>query len=76
MKKEQMKKADEAVETVFIPKESKHDDALYIAVNGRRMLVKKGENVSLPRAFAAVVKASFDAKKSAERYIDSVSAEE
>ena len=75
MKKELKTKRAEETETVFIPRESKHDDALYIAVNGRRMLVKKGEPVQLPRAFAAVVKASFAAKAQAERYIDSVSAE-
>lgn len=75
MKKEKTLKPAEDTETVFIPKESKHDDALYIAVNGRRMLVKKGESVALPKAFAAVVKASFAAKAQAERYIDSVSAE-
>ncbi len=75
MKKEIAKKKAEETETVFIPKESKHDDALYIAVNGRRMLVKKGEAVALPKAFAEVVKASFAAKAQAERYIDSVSAE-
>ncbi len=65
----------EDTEAVFIPKESKHDDALYVAVNGRRMLVKKGETVFLPGPFAAVVKASFAAKKTAESYIDSVAAE-
>lgn len=59
-------------ETVFIPKEHKHDDALFIAVNGRRLLVKKGEPVALPKPFAAVVKASFEAKKKADSYIDSV----
>lgn len=75
MNKKMNTPAQEAAETVFIPRESKHDDALYIAVNGRRMLVKKGESVSLPKPFAEVVKASFAAKQSAERYIDSVAAE-
>ena len=75
MKKEMKQIVPEATETVLIPKESKHDDALYIAVNGRRMLVKKGEPVSLPRSFAEVVKASFAAKQTAERYIDSVAAQ-
>ena len=65
----------EETRTVFIPKESKHDDALFIAVNGRRMLVKKGESVELPVPFAAVVEASMDARREAERYIDRVSAE-
>ena len=68
-------KTAEITEEVFIPKTSKHDDAQYIAVNGRRMLVKKGETVLLPKPFAAVVKASFAAKAQAERYIDSVCAE-
>ena len=39
------------------------------------MLVKKGEPVALPKAFAAVVQASFDAKRTAEKYIDAVCAE-
>lgn len=74
MKNEKIKKNEEA-ETVFIPKENKHDDALYVAVNGRRMLVKKGETVTLPKSFAEVIKASFCAKKTAESYIDSVCSE-
>ena len=75
MKKETGKTAREETEAVFIPKETKHDDALYVAVNGRRMLVKKGETVFLPKSFAEVVNASFAAKRSAEQYIDAVSAE-
>ncbi len=74
MKKEKTNKK-EATRTVFIPRESKHDDAQYIAVNGRRMLVKKGENVALPVSFAAVVEASFSARREAESYIERVSAE-
>lgn len=61
--------------TVFIPKESKHDDALYVAVNGQRLLVRKGEPVSLPRRFAEVINNSFAAAKRAESYIDSVSSD-
>lgn len=75
MKKEATEIMKEETETLVIPKESKHDDALYIAVNGRRMLVRKGEPVTLPKPFAEVVNASFAAKRQAERYIDSVSAE-
>ena len=74
MKKETVNRREET-RAVFIPKESKHDDALYIAVNGRRMLVKKGESVALPIPFAAVVEASLNARREAERYIDRVSAE-
>ena len=75
MKKENAAPVREETETVFIPRESKHDDAQYIAVNGRRMLVKKGEPVALPKPFAEVVKAMFEAKAQAEKYIDAVSAE-
>lgn len=71
MKKEKTNVAEDTV-TVFIPKENKHDDALYVAVNGKRLLVKKGENVKLPRCFAEVILSSFDAKKTADSYIDSV----
>ena len=67
------KKAEaEKTATVFIPKESKHDDALYVAVNGQRLLVKKGEPVSLPLKFAEVILNSFAAAEKAESYIDSV----
>ncbi len=75
MKKDMKTRLKEETEQVFIPRESKHDDALYVAVNGRRMLVKKGETVALPKPFAAVIKESFAARRTAERYIDSVCAE-
>ena len=67
-----MKKANqekEQTEVVFIPKAYKGDDAQYVAVNGRRILVRKGEPVSLPKPFAEVVKNSFAAAKRAEDYI-------
>ena len=57
---------------VFIPKEFKGDDALFVAVNGRRLLVKKGETVLLPAPFAAVLKNSEEMKKIADSYIESV----
>ena len=72
MKKQTNKKTIEALETVFIPKRDKHDDALFVAVNGRRMLVKKGENVSLPAPFAEVIRNSFLAEQQAEEFISSV----
>ena len=57
---------------VFIPKEFKGDDALFIAVNGRRLLVKKGETVLLPAPFAAVIRNSEEMKRIAAAYIDAV----
>ena len=68
--------ADPGFETVFVPKASKYDDALYVAVNGRRILVKKGEPVLLPAMFAEVVHNSFAAAEKADAYIDSVCSRE
>ena len=62
----------EAPVTVFIPKTSKNDDALFVAVNGRRILVKKGEPVQLPASFAEVIRNSLAAEKKAEDFIDAV----
>lgn len=70
-----MKKTEntkEQYETVFIPKEHKNDEAQYVAVNGQRILVRKGEAVSLPKRYAEVIKNSFSAAKEAESFIDTV----
>jgi hypothetical protein len=61
------------VKAVFVPKENKHDDTLYIAVNGKRMMIKKGITVSLPAEFAEVVENSFSSRQSADEFINSVS---
>ncbi|MBR3974401.1 MAG: hypothetical protein IKJ88_00915 [Clostridia bacterium] len=65
------KKVKDIKETVFIPKEAKGDDSLYVAVNGKRILVKKGEAVSLPKEFAEVVNNSLKQKTAADAYIES-----
>ena len=58
---------------VFIPKTDKNDEALFVAVNGRRMLIRKGETVEVPCAFAEVIAHSVQAGQDAERFISSVS---
>ncbi len=58
---------------VFVPKENKHDDTLYIAVNGKRMMIKKGITVSIPTEFAEVVENSFSSRQTADEFINSVS---
>lgn len=63
------------VMTVFIPKTNKHDDAQFVAVNGVRILVRKGEPVTLPKRFAEVISNSEKAAKTAEKFIDSVANE-
>ena len=63
------------MQTVFIPKTSKHDDAQFVAVNGQRILVRKGEAVTLPKRFAEVILNSEKAAKLAESFIDSMAKE-
>ncbi|MBR3975292.1 MAG: hypothetical protein IKJ88_05465 [Clostridia bacterium] len=48
----------EEYEEIFIPKTSKNDDAQFISVNGKRILVKKGIPVKVPKAHAEVWKNS------------------
>lgn len=48
----------EEYEEIFIPKTSKNDDSQFISVNGRRILVKKGIPVKVPKAHAEVWKNS------------------
>ncbi len=43
-------------ETVFIPKRGRNDNERYVAVNGKRILVKCGEAVTVPAEFAQVIK--------------------
>lgn len=67
-----MKKTKENMRTVFIPRLSKNDDSLFVAVNGKRILVKKGEAVELPAPFAEVIENSVKAEEQAENFIASV----
>lgn len=55
---------------VFIPKESKNDDALYVCVNGKSAMIRKGETVYVKRQFAEVIENSARMSKEAERYIE------
>ena len=75
MKATEKNEPAEVLEEVFIPKSNKHDDAQYVAVNGQRILVKKGETVYLPKKFAEVIRHSEEAAACAESFIESVSAE-
>lgn len=54
---------------VFIPKLHKNDDALFVAVNGKRMLIKKGETVQVPREFYEVIENSRRQTEEAEQFI-------
>lgn len=64
-----MKKTTTATYPVFIPKLYKNDDALFVAVNGKRMLIKKGETVQVPREFYEVIENSRKQTLEAEQFI-------
>ncbi|MBR2410148.1 MAG: hypothetical protein IKB08_00320 [Clostridia bacterium] len=51
-------KSETGYEEVFIPKNSRDDDSLFISVNGKRILVQKGVSVKIPKAHAEVYKNS------------------
>ena len=59
----------EAYEEIFVPKTSKNDDSLFVAVNGKRILIRKGELVKVPKAHAAVIKNSFKQTAKNEEFI-------
>lgn len=51
-------KSETGYEEVFVPKNSRDDDSLFISVNGKRILVQKGVSVKIPKAHAEVYKNS------------------
>lgn len=64
-----MKKTTTLTYPVFIPKLHKNDDALFVAVNGKRMLIRKGETVQVPREFYEVIENSRRQSLEAEQFI-------
>lgn len=54
---------------VFIPKLHKNDDALFVAVNGKRLLIRKGETVMVPREFYEVIENSRRQALQSEEFI-------
>lgn len=55
---------------VFIPKTGPGDDARYIAVNGKRILVQTGKQVMLEPKYAEVIRNSLTAEEQAMAYIE------
>ncbi len=56
-------------EEVFIPKNSRDDDSLFISVNGKRILVQKGVSVKIPKAHAEVYKNSLSQTAKNDEFI-------
>ncbi len=54
---------------VYIEKRGRYDSERYVAVNGRRMIVKCGTYVDVPAEFAEVIEHSCDQDKLADEYI-------
>ena len=64
------KKSNEALVSVFIPKQGRNDTERFVAVNGERILVQTGKTVEVPKRFAEVIKNSEQMAAVAARYID------
>lgn len=64
-----MNKNEITTKTVFIPKRGRNDSERYVAVNGRRMLVRTGEAVELPLEFAEVIENSQKMDIQSDSYI-------
>jgi hypothetical protein len=58
-----------ALKTVFIPKQGRNDSERYIAINGKRLLVRTGESVEIPAEFAAVIENSLKMAAHSDDYI-------
>ena len=55
---------------VYIPKTGPGDDARYVAVNGKRILVQTGKTVYLEPKYAEVILNGMDADEKARQYIE------
>ncbi|MBE6812874.1 MAG: hypothetical protein E7523_08325 [Ruminococcaceae bacterium] len=66
------KKNEKKTVPVFVPRESKDDPDLFVSINGKRYLIKKGESVFVPTEVAEVIENSRKAKTFADQYIESV----
>ena len=58
------------METVFVPKEGREDDTLYVSLNGRTFLIPKGKSVEVPKPVAAIIHASQEAQRKADEFIE------
>ena len=66
------KKTEKKMVPVFVPRTTKDEPDLFVSVNGRRYLVKKGESVNVPPEVAEVIENSRKAEIFADNYIAAV----
>ena len=57
------------MKTVYIPKEGRNDNERYVAVNGKRILVRCGEAINVPIEFAEVIENSQKMSAMSDAYI-------
>ena len=57
-------------EPVYVPKKNKGDDTLYVAVNGVKGYIKRGETVYVSPPFKEVIENMLQSERDAEAYIE------
>lgn len=57
------------MKTVFIPKNGRNDNERYVAINGKRILVRTGTAVRVPAHFAEVIEQSQRMDRCSDEYI-------
>ena len=57
------------MKTVFIPKKGRNDNERYVAINGKRILVRTGTAVQVPAHFAEVIEQSQRMDRFSDEYI-------
>jgi hypothetical protein len=62
---------EKKTKAVYIPKRGRNDNFRYVAINGKRMLIKCGEVVEVPADFAAVIEQSRKQDAESDEYIAS-----
>lgn len=69
--KNSIRKGEDTV-SVIVPKdpENRGNDSLFVNVNGRKMVIKRGVKVTIPKPHAAVIRAMERQKAAADRYIE------
>ena len=56
---------------IYIPKKGRNDNFRYVAINGKRMLIKCGEAVEVPADFAAIIEQGLMQDEESDNYIAS-----
>ncbi len=58
------------METVYLHKESREDDTLYVSLNGRTYLIPKNQPVEVPKPVAEIIRSSQKAQAAADAFVE------